>query len=246
MSEADTQVVQSRSGYWAVFVESYVFLTLFAAFSLKHSFTLVQMVGQFANGMELNAFSVMKFLFLIVQVSFNLLSAYSLLSRKNLHKPPEGVQEILIPFLATFGNLFYNVIFFFPPEFNVLLIPKSYIPFFIALGAFCSILGLGVAVIALCSLRESFGIFVQVRDVVTKGLFRYMRHPMYFGHIFAELGLVLLSPRLYNFVFSVLLIALTVYRATLEEKKLSRHSTEYKQYMKKVPFLFPVKLFSKG
>jgi len=178
-------------------------------------------------------------LLLILLIIFNFLNSYSLFMRRNLKKAPEGWRDIVIPFISTYGTLLYNVIPFLPARHNVLVLPQAWLGWGVAVGLILFLTGLTVSILSLVALRRSFGIFIQVRDIVTKGLYRYVRHPMYLGYLFIDLGLLFIVPRLYVLVLVVFMMALRWYRAYLEEARLSAYSVEYREYMKKTPFMVP-------
>lgn len=77
--------------------------------------------------------------------------------------------------------------------------------------------------------------------LVTKGPYRYIRHPFYTSYIVAYLGLIILN---YNLVVSFLagiLIADYILAAKTEENKFlnSSFSDEYKTYKAKTKMFFP-------
>lgn len=179
--------------------------------------------------------------FLLTLIIFNIVIVYALLVSRNLQKEPEGALEVFVPAVVTFWEYSYNLIPLFPNQINFLLIPRHYLSLSIVAGLYVSIAGLVIASISIFNLRKSFGIFVQVRDIVTRGFYRYVRHPIYLGHIMAALGFMLLAPRIYTVVFCGVGIALVVFRARLEEHKLSQFSEEYRRYMRQTPFIIPIK-----
>ena len=73
------------------------------------------------------------------------------------------------------------------------------LPFSLA-GLIMALAGVIFSTIAIYSLKNSFGIFVQVGDVVTHGLYRYCRHPIYLGYIVSFIGLFLANANLYYLV----------------------------------------------
>lgn len=241
----------SLPGTIAIFIENYIFPVLFIGFSINHFITLIKNGGRAVSLLSeksLNTFTLndlitlSDFLILSAVIVFNLLLAYGLMARGKLHKKPEGFQEIFIPFIATFWTFLYNIVVYIPDEINYILVPRNFLLISVFVGSIFAFGGLLVASIALMQLRKSFGIFVQVRDIVTKGLYRYVRHPMYFAHIMIHCGFLLITPRFGYLVLSLSLIAVTIYRARLEERKLAAHSKEYQQYMKHTPFIIPIKL----
>ncbi len=172
-------------------------------------------------------------------IFFDLLVAFGLLIRKNLYQKPEGIVEIFLPVIDTFFYLFYNLLPYLPGKWNFLLIPKNFFLSFCIFGSFMVISGVAISTVATYNLRYSYGIFVQVRRIVTDGLYRSVRHPIYLGYLIYAFGLGILNPRLYYAVLVLISFSVTISRAHAEEKKLVKFCPEYSQYSKKTPFLFP-------
>jgi protein-S-isoprenylcysteine O-methyltransferase Ste14 len=162
---------------------------------------------------------------------------YGLLVRRNLKRGPQGFQEIFIPLLASFFYLAYNFENV-PQELNNYFVPESLLAVSTFTGIVLNIAGSLISFTAVCSLRYSFGVFVQVRDIVKRGLYRYVRHPMYLGYILSFIGLLFIQPCLYYLILLLCSVIMTIYRASLEEKKLMA-LPEYQEYARKTPFMFP-------
>jgi protein-S-isoprenylcysteine O-methyltransferase Ste14 len=239
----DRNRVHNAVGKAAVFVETYVFSLIYVVIAVQHGLTLYDnrdfTMAAFANldAGSLNHLS--NTAFLAGLALFCLLTAYSLIIRKNLQQTPRGFLELFVPLVATFNNYVYNFLLYLPQDANFTLSPEASFAWTVPLGFAIVLVGLTISMAALYYLKRSFGIFVQVRDIVTRGLFRYTRHPMYFGYTVMHIGLLLVRLKLYNLFFSWGLISLLVYRARLEERKLERHSPEYREYKQTVPFLIP-------
>jgi len=90
---------------------------------------------------------------------------------------------------------------------------------------------------SLVSLGRSFGILIAHRKIQTGGLYRVVRHPMYFTDILWRLGIVLKNPLAYNIFVFLGASACYVYRALLEERFLSQQP-EYRDYMERVRYRF--------
>lgn len=74
----------------------------------------------------------------------------------------------------------------------------------------------------------------------TGGLYRYVRHPLYFGIYILLAGVFLLQPTAMNLVAVVFLYVYTYIGAKLEEKKLVQYfGEEYRQYQQRVKMLIP-------
>jgi protein-S-isoprenylcysteine O-methyltransferase Ste14 len=76
--------------------------------------------------------------------------------------------------------------------------------------------------------------------VIDRGLFAYVRHPLYLGVLLIYLGFVLGSFSILSFVAFVLIFFVYNYLAIFEEKDLERmFGEEYLQYKKRVSRWFP-------
>ena len=232
-------------GSLSVKIEKIFFPLVFSFFSLTHFFRLYSAVRIYLINSPKTLASAEFFIFrsgavyFVFLIIFNIIISYALVVSKNLHHKPEGWKEILIPLAATFWYATYSMASFLPDETNFLVIPPRYSQLLSYPGICLAILGLAIASASIIHMRRSFSIFVQVRDIVTRGLYKYIRHPMYCGHILSSLGFVLLDPRIFSIILYSLGVVLTVWRALLEEEKLSRFSPEYRRYMGKTPFLIP-------
>ena len=63
----------------------------------------------------------------------------------------------------------------------------------LATGTTLTVIGLLASVVAVASLGRCFGIFPEARGLVTHGLYRWSRHPVYLGEYIAVGGIVLSS-----------------------------------------------------
>jgi len=94
---------------------------------------------------------------------------------------------------------------------------------------------------------EGFGIAISppTKKLVTTGPYRYIRNPMVFGAFSTYLSLVIYMNSLTSLICLLALLALILlYLRFSEEKRLLRDFTDdYTAYRKKVPFIFPVRLF---
>jgi protein-S-isoprenylcysteine O-methyltransferase Ste14 len=73
------------------------------------------------------------------------------------------------------------------------------------------------------------------RGVRVKGLYAFVRHPMYAGYFFSQLGFFIAAPSLWNFSVYTCTWGLLLSRIFAEENLLLR-SPDYHEYIKRVPY----------
>lgn len=108
------------------------------------------------------------------------------------------------------------------------------------------ILGAVVGLWGLLSFNlRSFSIFPQPKEnnkLTTRGIYKYIRHPMYSGLLIIGLSLLLSSITSLSVIIYIFLIAVLDLKATLEERMLTRIHKEYNEYIKNtyrfVPYLY--------
>ncbi len=235
-----------------LFVESVVFPLLFIYFAFQH--WQLFSANQASFGRSLNAFftgshgagdlmviadGLRDFLF----VGFNGVAAWGLVLRKKLVRRPESFSDIFYPFIGTFFYFAYDFLPHLPGRWNIVLVPKPWFFTCAIVGVIIANIGLVFSMVATYNLRKSFSVFIQVSSVVTRGLYRYVRHPIYFGYILSVLGVSLATPRLYFFLLAVVYVLITVKRAVLEERKITGVSDEYKSYILRTRFIIPAFFF---
>ena len=236
------------SGMIAVTIESYLFPFLFLYSIYNHSLFLWMNSNQYplvwrrliTGTADIQAVifisALLAKLFLIL---LNSLIIFGFLIRRNLYKKPEGFLEIFIPLLGSFFYLLYSYIQLIPGKFNPLLLPENLLLFSVLLGTLLNLFGAIISSVATFNLRHSYSLFVEVRDIITEGLYRHVRHPIYFGYILSTLGFCFILPKPIYIIIFLMSIGITLFRADLEERKLLANSSDYQEYAKKTPFIFP-------
>ena len=172
-------------------------------------------------------------LLLFVYVSFLLLLG------RCVEVPPQKLRDILVPLATTFFYLTYDAISWFPTSLQKSLCPMGLQTPLAAAGYLLGIFGAVITFWGVLRLGRSFGIFVVVRKVVRDGPYRWVRHPMYLGYICLFAGLVLANLSGAYFILVPIHTFLLLYRARLEEARLAKYSTDYREYMKRTGFVFP-------
>jgi protein-S-isoprenylcysteine O-methyltransferase Ste14 len=153
--------------------------------------------------------------------------------------PPRKLREVFVPLLSCSYFVLYSLV----PQMPAGLVQNGFggpVPIACTLaGLFFGIIGPALSLWGVLSLGKSFGVFVSVREMVQRGPYRFVRHPIYLGYVFIWLGLLLvnLSP-----AFLLLVLGhffLFRHRAKLEEQRLGEAIPDYLAYQKRTGFLFP-------
>lgn len=247
---APGEAATTRLGRIADRFEAVVFPVVFLllagkdAYKLYRDRTPIQRALSSIDPLQLTAgdfITMASVLMLVYLVLISLLSAYLLLRRSTTPKrTPDNWVEIVVPFLATFGFIGNSILIdLVPKSMDFKLIPDHLRGYATVGGALLVIAGLFIGFAAEWQLNTSYGVFVQVREPVMTGLYTFVRHPMYASYTLVNIGILLLNPMVSYLVLQMVMVSLLIYRATLEEAKLSGYSTEYAEYKARTPMLVP-------
>ena len=131
--------------------------------------------------------------------------------------------NLLVPSLYLLPLL---IVFFLPKNFG--FGNESLVPFSLAIG----MLGLTIWVAGMAYLGKALKVIPEANLFVAKGVYRFIRHPIYVGIVFTHLGLFFACGSTFGIVYTlVLIIPLNVFRAQLEEKALfSKFGERYRTY----------------
>ena len=94
-------------------------------------------------------------------------------------------------------------------------------------------IGLSVVVIGKISLGRSFGLIPANRGIVSTGLYRLVRHPIYLGYLITHVAFVAANPGPWNLLVLVISDIALLARAVCEEETLSQ-DPEYRAYQTRV------------
>ncbi|MHB2018959.1 MAG: methyltransferase family protein [Candidatus Xenobia bacterium] len=87
--------------------------------------------------------------------------------------------------------------------------------------------GEAITIVSVATLGRSFGIRPAVRQVVSRGIYRYVRHPVYTGEILTTLGLCMLHAWPAAWLILAVFVILQSWRARMEEAHLAAASADY-------------------
>jgi protein-S-isoprenylcysteine O-methyltransferase Ste14 len=91
-----------------------------------------------------------------------------------------------------------------------------------AISATVGALGLLVAIGGKLSLGRSFGLIPANRGIVSTGLYRVVRHPIYLGYLITHVAFLAAHPTVWNFVLLLGADIALLARAVCEEETLAR------------------------
>lgn len=96
-----------------------------------------------------------------------------------------------------------------------------------------SIIGLSLVIAGKLSLGRSFGLIPANRGIVSTGMYRFVRHPIYSGYLVTHAAFLLASPAPWNLFLLALADAALLARAVCEEGTLARDRA-YRDYQARV------------
>jgi protein-S-isoprenylcysteine O-methyltransferase Ste14 len=105
-----------------------------------------------------------------------------------------------------------------------------------------SILGFVIVLVALFNLDKSLTAFPTPKsnsELITTGLYHFVRHPIYTGILLTVFGYSLYSQSVSHLVISFLLLILFYFKTNYEEQKLVLKYTDYKAYRSRTGRFLP-------
>jgi len=104
-----------------------------------------------------------------------------------------------------------------------------------AIWEILQIVGLVIAVSGLGVLGRSFGLVAANRGIKTRGMYRFVRHPMYLGSIITFVGYAAENPSPVNIALLVIAVVSQLIRIGEEERTLQQDKG-YREYMAAVRY----------
>jgi protein-S-isoprenylcysteine O-methyltransferase Ste14 len=102
-------------------------------------------------------------------------------------------------------------------------------------GLIFELCGVVLTQVARVYMGRSFGVLPANRGIVSKGPFRWVRHPIYFGWLILSIGYAMSYPNARNIMLIVATFPFMVWRIEQEEAHLSA-DREYRRYMSRVRY----------
>jgi protein-S-isoprenylcysteine O-methyltransferase Ste14 len=103
-------------------------------------------------------------------------------------------------------------------------------------------IGLIIVLLGKISLGRSFGLTPANRGVVSSGVYRFVRHPIYLGYLLTHVGFVLANLSPWNLALLVVADSSLMLRARCEEQTLAADPA-YRDYMQRTRWRIVPRLF---
>lgn len=117
------------------------------------------------------------------------------------------------------------------------------LPFWIEIiGLGVGVFGFLIIVIAVIQLKTNLSPFPSPKKnstLINKGLYYYVRHPIYTGILLVTFGFACYTASVYKLLVALVLGILLYYKSQYEEKLLHDQFSEYKNYIEQTGRFFP-------
>jgi protein-S-isoprenylcysteine O-methyltransferase Ste14 len=173
----------------------------------------------------------------IVETAIYIGYTISYLSRARAKNIAKGFMETAFPVIIASIPILIAFMPYSLPRWAPLSSP-SHLYFFLAIMALI-VTGGVINLIGLLTLRRAFTIMSEARELIVKGIFRRIRHPLYTGHFIMFFGSLLLRLHTVSIIMYLLFCVGQVVRAGIEERKLMQTFPEYKDYQSRTGMFFP-------
>ena len=113
------------------------------------------------------------------------------------------------------------------------------------IGLIFSILGFLIAVLSVLQLNKNLTVFPTPKtdsELITFGMYKFSRHPIYSGLILFTFGYAIFKASFFKVLIGSILLLLFYFKTNYEEQKLLQKFPNYKDYKKKVNRFFPNKI----
>ncbi len=107
------------------------------------------------------------------------------------------------------------------------------------LSMLLTIAGATASIYTASILGRSFSVLPQARGLVTKGPYRFIRHPLYVAELTAIFGIMLQFAQPWSFLLALMSLAAQFPRMYYEEAILTTTYPSYQEYMHVTPRLIP-------
>ena len=151
---------------------------------------------------------------------------------KNFFK---AAYEIILVFLQFFIIILHFFKWEFIPEKQIIQIT----PFSYFVGLLIIIIAFIILLVSIKDLGRNLSPFPRPKNnsnLVTKGIYRFIRHPMYYSLIFISVGVFFIKLSIYYLFLSISLILIIKFKIALEEQYLKNKFKNYLFYKNVVKY----------
>jgi protein-S-isoprenylcysteine O-methyltransferase Ste14 len=154
---------------------------------------------------------------IIMLIIFNALLFYLILTRRAPKKVSFAFVDIVVTFFGTFILTLAKGV------------PQAADIWPLQIAGAC---GMGISVLGLLTLRKSFGLLPADRGIVSHGVYRFIRHPIYAGYVLHYACFLAQNYSIPNATIFILFLFFEGFRLLREEKLLSQNP-DYAAYMQR-------------
>lgn len=173
----------------------------------------------------------------IVETAIYLGYMASYISRTKAKNIANGFMETALPIIVAGIPVLIALLPYSLPRWAPISSPR-HLYFYLATMALIIIGGM-INLIGLLTLRSAFTIMSEARELIVRGIFRRIRHPLYTGHFIMFFGSMLLRLHVLSIILYLIFCVGQVVRAGVEERKLMQTFPEYQDYKKRTGMFFP-------
>ena len=141
--------------------------------------------------------------------------------------------DLMLVFLQFFFITLHFVQWEFLPQKQI--IEAS--PFSYFMGILIIIIAFIIMLVSIKDLGRNLSPFprpINNSNLVTSGIYRFTRHPMYYSLIFISIGVFIIKLSIYNLFLTIILALIIKFKISLEEKYLMNKFKNYLLYKNKV------------
>ena len=145
----------------------------------------------------------------------------------------EAAYEIILVFLQFYIISLHFFKWKFIPEKQIIQVTR----FSYFVGFFIIIIALLILLVAIKDLGRNLSPFprpINKSNLVTKGIYRFTRHPMYYSLIFISIGIFIIKLSIYYLFLTISLALIIKFKIALEEKYLINKFKNYLLYKNEV------------
>ena len=147
----------------------------------------------------------------------------------------KAAYEIILVFLQFFIIILHFFKWDFIPEKQI----TSVTPFSYFVGFLIIIIAFIILLVAIKDLGRNLSPFprpINNSNLVTTGIYRFMRHPMYYSLIFISFGIFITKLSIYYLFLSTSLVLIIKFKIALEEQYLINKFKNYLLYKNEVKY----------